>query len=210
MGKTTCSSTLLIHAPEVTAQLQAPLLRGKPCCPAHKRTQSSTLSPNTHPTTYTLKHQGSQHPCVSRSHGSHCSTRWQKAQASRLGSPSNSTTELSLALELWLPTGSVLLSGQQSHRTAPPEAHVGNQALEHPLPVGSVLLWWQQHYRPKLPAAQAEKKNRPPNFHCLLARFSQAFSSPTEWRSGEACSENKALECLLPAGSVLLSQQQLP
>jgi hypothetical protein len=45
--------------------------------------------------------------------------------------------------KLPLPAGLVLLNRQQSHRTALPEACMGNQALECLLPAGPVLIWQQ-------------------------------------------------------------------
>jgi hypothetical protein len=65
------------------------------------------------PATFTLEHQGNRCPCVSRTHGSHCSTSNRRHK----------------------PAGLVLLSWQQHHWTVLLEAHTNNQAL---LPSGLV------------------------------------------------------------------------
>jgi hypothetical protein len=84
----TCSSTFPICHP----WCHHCSLAGKFCFLAHTGTWSSMLPPTTQPTIFTLKHQGNWHPCVSRTHGSHCSMG-NRAQASRLSSPRSRTIE---------------------------------------------------------------------------------------------------------------------
>jgi hypothetical protein len=78
MGRMTCSSTLLI--PHPWSPLTAPgsimwySLGSKSYFPAHTGIQSSMLLPTTWPATFTLKLQGNQHPCASRTLGFHYST----------------------------------------------------------------------------------------------------------------------------------------
>jgi hypothetical protein len=71
MGRMTVAQHPRSPTPEVTVWLQAPLLGGKSHWLAHTGNWSSTL-PLIQDATFTLKHQGNQYPCVSRSHGSYC------------------------------------------------------------------------------------------------------------------------------------------
>jgi hypothetical protein len=72
-NNSTCSSTLLIPHP----WLQAPLL-------STDRNLALHTPPTTWPATFTLKYQEHRFPCVSRTHGSQCST--DNRRHSRLGS----------------------------------------------------------------------------------------------------------------------------
>jgi hypothetical protein len=107
--------------------------------------------PNTRPATFILKLQENQHPYVSSSQGSCSSTDYPRHKPLGL-------VPLEIALQNWAPwspcgrlgpepwlhTGFVLLSWWQCHRTALPEACVGNWATKLPLPAGSVLPSEQQ------------------------------------------------------------------
>jgi hypothetical protein len=103
--------------------------------------------------TFTLKRQGNQQPCLTRSQGSHCSVGTWRCKPVGSVPPATVLQNWTQAPELQLHAGSVLLSQQQHREPKFPKARVRNQAPKLPQPAGSVFPSGQQSHRTALPEA---------------------------------------------------------
>jgi hypothetical protein len=175
----THSSTLPTPCPwschTAPSSITWPSLGGKSYFPAHIGTQCSMLP---------QPHDLLASPWNSRETG----TPVQGGPSAPIAGTANSlgfSTELRslkpmlgiLAQELPQLAGLVLLSWQQSHWTALPEAWAENQAQDLPLLADLVLLSWVSSRATKLSSWKPVWEIRPQDFHYLKAWFPHACSA---------------------------------
>jgi hypothetical protein len=168
--------------PEVSMQLQAPLLGIKlALSPASEHTQEQGVT-HSPPNTWLGEMSGTPVPLCKQVPWLPLLHRYQKAQASRNGSPRSSTLELS---------------------SLRPMQEVGPQNFHCP----RALLSWACSSAIGLWSLMPLWEIRPENSHHLQAWFSQTSCSTTE---PAAPTGNQAPKLPQPMGFVLLCLQQLP